>query len=757
MSEMVKFGGGEFQPSTAKTGNDNLGTVLRGRNMLLRGSNDSYYFESYAGHRNLNEPIPIYQLTGTLSYLSNSNIVNGTGTLFKSELRFGQKVLVGTQVLVVDNIPADDVFYCQRPTDATESNEIGYKMPLLFEIDNQRGSLIWGNAYKTDKGNIVAVGEGQLRINGLPLPGEALVASRKIKLAIYNPLTAQYSVEDIGFQTAPQGVTVNVVAGGIKDASLGYYSFRFAWANFDTAFGFSNPSEVVKFDGAGNQIQLTSPNQKFEIDFSAALLTKPVNADSVIIYRSLYSDATLNSTQAGEGSWFVAARIKISDFQTGDIVFVDVLDGELDTEITFDNDPPPDADWLSFLASDPILISCYGEATATNADGTSPGAFISPSKRGNRDAFPAEISVPLSPPDTIIGFVAGSVTQDSTKPVLFLMTRISLPIAVPTNNPEFPVITQAFWQTGFHSPFGLVLVNDVLYAFTTKGVTRSVTQASPGNEQFDLAASVGEITKEWYPGYVHAVHDRKNELVLFIYSAAERDVDGWWISLALPFYLRFGIFGPLIEISKPNRDMVVCGAANVGGKMQFLAGGRGGSATPFFGGTMSDELIFPAAGRYGSDILTFWDLPATNAPIPVAVGTNVLKAVLEFSNSITNSCETHLLLPEHWIGLITVKIFWSTGQNSGNMKWQVQTSYTDVSNANDADDNVYNTADTVITPVSASPNDEIISEILSVNITGAVAGSPMHIKLTRDPADAADTCNGVVYLNAVKVILRRNN
>jgi hypothetical protein len=567
MAEIIKLGGSSFQPSAANTGNEQA-TILRGRNMMLRGSEGSFYFEVFSGLTNLNEDIPVIQLTGTISCVAGNAIVTGAGTLFKSELRFGQKILVGDQVFVVENITSDTIFESQRPADATRNTEEGYKLPLFFEIDNQRGTLIWGNAIKTDKGNIVAVGEGQLRINGAVLPGQSLIAERQIKLALFDPVSQNYSVTRHGFEPFPTGVTtIDVTSGGSRNMSVGFYSFKFAWANSRTGFGFSNPSEVVKFDTGGNKLEIRATNQQFVVDFTAALALAPTNADAIIIYRSLYADAAQNETQAGEGSWFVAKTVRIADLSVDNTTTVDVLDGELGTEVTFDNDLPPDADWVSFLSGDPVLIGCYGEATTVSPEGSSPGPFLVPSKRGNRDAFPAATAVPLSPPDTIIGFASGVGR-------LFLLTKVGLPFATATGQADFPITTRAFWQTGFKSPFGLVFVNDVLYAFTVKGVTRSISTGDVGSEQFRFAASIQDITRDWNAGYVHTVHDRTNEIIHFIYSAAERNEDGFWVSLCLPFYLNLNAFGPIITIEKPGRDMIVCGAANVGGKLQFLAGGR---------------------------------------------------------------------------------------------------------------------------------------------------------------------------------------
>src|SRR4051794_253993 len=105
MGEILKLGGTSFHPSAANTGNENT-TVLRGQNMMLRGSEGSFYFEAYGGHKNLNEPIPIMQLTGQISYVDGSLVVTGVGTSSKTELRFGQKFIAGNplQVLVPDDI-----------------------------------------------------------------------------------------------------------------------------------------------------------------------------------------------------------------------------------------------------------------------------------------------------------------------------------------------------------------------------------------------------------------------------------------------------------------------------------------------------------------------------------------------------------------------------------------------------------------------------------------------------------------------------
>jgi hypothetical protein len=466
MGEILKLGGTSFHPSAANTGNENT-TVLRGKNMMLRGSEGSFYFEAYGGHKNLNEPIPIMQLTGQISYVDGSLVVTGVGTSFKTELRFGQKFIAGNplQVLVPDDIISNTRMIVQRAPDASGTLEDAFKPAHLFEINNQRGTLVWGNAVKSDRGNIIAVGEGRLRLNGELLAGDDFVASRRLKLAIFDPNTQTYTVDEMGFDSAPSasGVSITVVAGGVKDMTQGDYSFRWSWADSTTGFGFSNPSEVIKLDASNNPIAITATNQRFKLDFTAGLASKPTNADSIIVYRSLFSDPTQNPTQAAEGSWFVASTTKISALETGDLLYIDVLDGELSTEVTFDNDAPPDADWVSFLAGDPILISCYGDKVVGGSDrGASPGPFVSPSRRGNRHGFPAATATVLSPPDTIIGFLPGVGR-------LFLLTRTGLPFAAATGNQIFRLR---------RVPFGRRVSNHLMVSFSSMTLSmRSLIKA----------------------------------------------------------------------------------------------------------------------------------------------------------------------------------------------------------------------------------------------------------------------------------------
>jgi hypothetical protein len=176
------------------------------------------------------------------------------------------------------------------------------------------------------------------------------------------------------------------------------------------------------------------------------------------------------------------------------------------------------------------------------------------------------------------------------------------------------------------------------------------------------------------------------------------------------------------------------------------------------GNRVSDKPYLPAAGRYGSTVQTFWDLPASpDAPTPLAVGTNVKKAVLEFPNTSGEKyAENHLILPDDWIGQINIRVLFSTPGTSGNVKWKVYTSYTDLVNSNDPDDNAYNVANSAITAAPSNANDATVAVLNNITTTGAVPGSQMHIKIARDANDAADTLAASAYFEGMEVTLQRS-
>jgi hypothetical protein len=558
--------------------------VFRGQNFFLKGRAPNLYFESYGGHKNLSEIIPTAILTGTISFSPSSRTISGTSTAFFDEAHIGQFIitLLG-EIIVVEEVLTDTSLRAASYPLTTGTSVAGYRMPVLFDMDNKRGTLLSGNAIKFDKGTIIAVGSGTLRVNGSALAGTSLSATRTAKLALYNAATDNYSVFPLGFDGVPTGITATAVAGGTRGMVAGKYSLRIQKANSATG-GYGNPSEKITVTiAAGERIRLTG--------FALTSDDIAMGWDSWRINGNRNGGSTaLNDHSYANGAWYLVktvypatrtdmpADLLLSDLDAdaaADDYNLEYLDAEIDGTLrilTFDNDDPPDAEFVGTVAGYPVLISCQGKGTPDKPNGTSPGAFIVPTKPANIEAAPLGGAVPLSPPETIIGMYMAAGR-------LYLLTVNSLPIAVFTADPTFPVATRPFWKSGFKNPYAICFVNGTLYGFTSSGATRSVEGGDEGSEQHTFAADMEEIMKNWDASRVFVVHDPANECVCFINSGAYKNSSGYWVSECYPYMLRQEAWNMPIIFSATTHDMVVTGAATVNGRMEFLAGGRKSGGT----------------------------------------------------------------------------------------------------------------------------------------------------------------------------------
>ncbi len=159
---------------------------------------------------------------------------------------------------------------------------------------------------------------------------------------------------------------------------------------------------------------------------------------------------------------------------------------------------------------------------------------------------------------------------------LYLMTANTLQIAVFTADVSFPIATRPFWKSGFSNPYALCFANYQLFGFTNAPI-RSPEEGTATDGDKEFAADVKEITYNWHPSRVHVIHDPLNEMVCYVYSAAYKNKNGWWVSIILP--LPFDSMGwsmPII-VEDDTRDMVISGVATVNGHFEFVAGGRDGA------------------------------------------------------------------------------------------------------------------------------------------------------------------------------------
>ncbi len=588
-----------FKPTTSLSGNEPP-SVFRGENLVLRGLNGSPFFENFGGNKDLLENFDLdtaeYRLTGTCSFAANDPFITGTGTLFIAELHIGQMILIGTEIFAVQEITSNTSFLSARaPTTAAAAN-IGFRLPQMFEIGGKRGTMLSGNAIAFEKGHIIAVGSGKLRINGAELAGTSLIASNKPKVAFYRATTNDYAVQSLGFATVPPKPVVNVIAGGTKGMADAKHSFYISYwsATPEGTDGYSNPSEVIKLDGAAAVIKIDTAGSKtrFEFDFTTSLVGLPANASGFIVWASLsgkkqtstsgstVTTSTPNDTNYENGPWYKVKKIKIADLVANKFSF-DYLDSDVSEEITGNNDAPPECEFIAKIEGKPLYISAYGKRRLGGENaGSNPGPSCVVSKFANPDAAPAEWSASLS--HNIIGWFEGVGRW-------FLMTASTLDFIVSTgllgqsfqgtSRLELPIISRPYWKTGASNRYSIILIDDTLYGFSGNKLFKSVGNGDENVQKYEFGSPVEDITRKFVGGYVYTAHDSKNNNVCFIYSASKKNEQGYWESYILPYSLFRDAWLPAIVLSSPSQDMVISGVASINERLEFLAGGRTSSGT----------------------------------------------------------------------------------------------------------------------------------------------------------------------------------
>src|SRR5689334_2454699 len=82
---------GPYWPSSPPTGNEGDNISWRKSNMITRGRDGKYFEEVFSGLGDLQQNLPMVQLTGTIT-LNSTNVVIGVGSVFLSECHLGQRI-----------------------------------------------------------------------------------------------------------------------------------------------------------------------------------------------------------------------------------------------------------------------------------------------------------------------------------------------------------------------------------------------------------------------------------------------------------------------------------------------------------------------------------------------------------------------------------------------------------------------------------------------------------------------------------------
>lgn len=618
-----------FVPTQPRSGNVSDSTIFRLENLIIQGTHPLTYAACYAGSLSLSETIATSDLTGTLAVTSGSTTVTGTGTAFTTELNPGQYVLAvnatthESYLLVVRKIVSDTSYICWKAPTSSKAAMTGKRLPVIFAVDQDRGTQIFGNTVRLDRGTLLSVGDGVFRANGTAL-NASLAVTRAPKISLFNSGAGTYTNFTLGMSLSTvtitaatnaaavvltvvghglstgDGITISggtgnwaaingawtitvtgantftipidsttfgaltgtpvfpsrptlvAVAGGNKNMQAGVYSVVIAPARTQT-LGYNNPSQRAT-------VTLTA-NQRIQITFPAMDTANGQNAWNV--YVTLFASTLGADLNYLEGPWYFLDQYTGST--AGFSTFIEWYDAEVERNdlITFDNDPPPSANFVVMLNNVPVWVSCQG------SNGSSPGPFIFPAKPGNIEAAPAVIAFSSSPPETILGVVSAAGR-------IYLLTTNHLEIGQGSPQSDVPVLIRPFWTVGFSNPDQLVFVNDTLYGNSVQGPARSSSDGVSGSEEFNFAIPVAEITDSWTSttGHVKVAYDPQSNAVCYIHACDSLNSSGFWTTRVLLYGLRQQEWIGNVLLSSTTQDMIVCGAAMVSNTLTLLVGGR---------------------------------------------------------------------------------------------------------------------------------------------------------------------------------------
>lgn len=606
-----------YVPSQPVTGENN-GSLFRGTNMIVRGVGGALFAQNWRGVSDIGETVTSTTLTGTVSVTSGSSTLTGSGTKFRSELIVSQWIIVDRQLYNVRRIDSDTSVAISPAAGSTGSG-LTAKVPHTIEdADLFRATMARGNVLRAANGNLLAAGQGEVRLNGSTLTS-SLAATPQLKLAAYDSSTGNYSVYKLGMKT-PVLTTVAAVAGGTKNMQAGAYSVRIVPARIATG-GYNNPSEAVQVTLAtGDKIRITFP----AMDTAAG-------QDAWRVYGTLFQTDSSLTALGITGPWYYVDTITTSHVSSaGGTYDFEWRNAEIEVNelCEFDNDPPPPAAFIGAIGTYPVLISTNGagriltgtvattsgsdtitgtgtaldvdltvgssiwigskyyavtEVTSAtgakispNADATAsgltirladnaPGPVIRPCKPAingvNIEAFPSRLGVAVSPPETIIGWISGTER-------IYLMTENRLHIAELVGN---TVVTRPFWRSGFRNAQAAVFVNGYIYGFTSNGATRSINLGDEGSEEHSFAAPVRENMQYWVPERVRVGYDPLNQAVCFFHSQDNQNSSGKYYTTCLMYMLATGLWSTLLVIESAAADMIVSGVGTISNALYLVA------------------------------------------------------------------------------------------------------------------------------------------------------------------------------------------
>lgn len=256
-----------FAPAISFTG-DEPAYLIRGQNFWLRSrSRETMYATAYKGSKDISETAATKTLTGTVgwNHTTDDDLLTGSGTEFLDEIRPGSMVLVidsgnsTSYFFTIEEVVNDTQARVSRPFTNTLSGLTAYVLPIIYPMGTKRATQVRGHGIKYPRGHILAVGDGELRLNGQSL------AIRQVEtLTVVGTVSGSgninVTVTAVGMTGTPKTVGVAVTASDTAaivarkiatalqaDADIGHPT-----TGFFTVTHFGADVILIARDGAAN-------------------------------------------------------------------------------------------------------------------------------------------------------------------------------------------------------------------------------------------------------------------------------------------------------------------------------------------------------------------------------------------------------------------------------------------------------------------------------------------------------------------------
>lgn len=384
----------------------------------------------------------------------------------------------------------------------------------MMVVGSTSGGLTAGTIILWRNNSLWWVGSGQVYYNGSSLPGASGSGLLQVRLNSGTIYTA-------GIPTPAFGANALAVSAQASTQMRGIYAVRFSEGRSETGAESnaslpSNSKNITNFKG-----QVTFPPVQAGVN-QRWLYGSPRGLGDFGPFKSL---AHLNPILVGSGAGQVPAG--------GGVYIFEYQDNNLGSKFApEDNDyQPGSAAFVAAIESLMILFATYG------------GAGISTSPPLVPEAFPPEFTIFASPFETIT-----AVWPRPADGFVLYGTANSLGTVYPTGNPLGPAAQRPNWSAAgvAHQRAG-IFVGRHFFCHSSYGPAMLTDDNAPDHS---FAKDVWhEIRRNVDPTTACLGYDPDTAAVVFCGQMTQEAGQPW---VGWPLYLRFGVWGPPVEIgSRP--------------------------------------------------------------------------------------------------------------------------------------------------------------------------------------------------------------